>query len=163
MDAEGNGNPLKYPCLGNPMDRGAWRATIHGVTRESDTIWQLNINSILMYNKNKMSAQKRNGISTLTEMVYAHPSQSISKTLIKDKVEKNTNFSSAGISKKACEPVKIRSQRINGQQMTKTQGRTQYHCLGVFGKNKKNLNLKQSWKCHFCKFQSIQTSHILCS
>ena len=29
----GNGNPLQYSCLGNPMDRGAWRATIHGVTR----------------------------------------------------------------------------------------------------------------------------------
>ena len=28
----GNGNPLQYPCLGNPMDRGAWRATVHGVT-----------------------------------------------------------------------------------------------------------------------------------
>ena len=33
---EGNGNPLQYSCLGNPMDRGAWQATIHGVT-ESDT------------------------------------------------------------------------------------------------------------------------------
>ena len=30
---EGNGNPLQYSLLGNPMDRGAWRATIHGVTR----------------------------------------------------------------------------------------------------------------------------------
>ena len=29
---EGNGNPLQYSCLGNPMDRGAWRATVHGVT-----------------------------------------------------------------------------------------------------------------------------------
>ena len=29
--AEGNGNPLHYFCLGNPMDRGAWRATVHGV------------------------------------------------------------------------------------------------------------------------------------
>ena len=26
----GNGNPLQYSCLGNPMDRGAWRATVHG-------------------------------------------------------------------------------------------------------------------------------------
>ena len=33
---EGNGNPLQYSCLRNPMDRGAWQATIHGVT-ESDT------------------------------------------------------------------------------------------------------------------------------
>ena len=31
---EGNGNPLKYSCLGNPMDRGAWRPMIvHGITR----------------------------------------------------------------------------------------------------------------------------------
>ena len=30
---EGNGNPLQYSCLENPMDRGAWQATIHGVTR----------------------------------------------------------------------------------------------------------------------------------
>ena len=29
----GHGNPLQYSCLGNPMDRGAWRATVHGVTR----------------------------------------------------------------------------------------------------------------------------------
>ena len=27
-----NGNPLQYSCLENPMDRGAWRATVHGVT-----------------------------------------------------------------------------------------------------------------------------------
>ena len=33
---EGNGNPRQYSCLGNPMDRGAWWATIHGVT-ELDT------------------------------------------------------------------------------------------------------------------------------
>ena len=34
---EGNGNPPQYSCLGNPMDRGAWQATVHGVTKESDT------------------------------------------------------------------------------------------------------------------------------
>ena len=28
---EGNGNPLQYSHLGNPMERGAWRATVHGV------------------------------------------------------------------------------------------------------------------------------------
>ena len=33
----GHGNPLQYSHLGNPMDRGAWRATVHGVTKESDT------------------------------------------------------------------------------------------------------------------------------
>ena len=30
---EGNGNPLQYSCLENPMDRGAWQATVHGITR----------------------------------------------------------------------------------------------------------------------------------
>ena len=30
---EGNGNPLQYSCLENPMDRGAWRVTVHGVTK----------------------------------------------------------------------------------------------------------------------------------
>ena len=29
----GNGNPLQYSCLGNPMDRGAWQATVHGVAK----------------------------------------------------------------------------------------------------------------------------------
>ena len=29
----GNGNPLQYSCWGNPMDRRAWQATIHGVTK----------------------------------------------------------------------------------------------------------------------------------
>ena len=30
---EGNGNPLQYSCLENPMDRGAWWATVHGVAK----------------------------------------------------------------------------------------------------------------------------------
>ena len=33
---EGNGNPLQDSYLGNPMDREAWRATVHGVEKESD-------------------------------------------------------------------------------------------------------------------------------
>ena len=33
---EGNGNPLQYSCLGNPMDRGAWRATVYGIVKQSD-------------------------------------------------------------------------------------------------------------------------------
>ena len=30
---EGNGNPLQYSCLGNPINRGAWRTVAHGVTK----------------------------------------------------------------------------------------------------------------------------------
>ena len=38
---EGDGNPLQYSCLENPMDRGAWQATVHRVTKELDTTEQL--------------------------------------------------------------------------------------------------------------------------
>ena len=33
---EGNGNPLQHACLGIPMDRGGWQATLHGPTKELD-------------------------------------------------------------------------------------------------------------------------------
>ena len=39
-----NGNPLQDSCLQNPMDRGAWRAIAHGVTKESDTTERLKNN-----------------------------------------------------------------------------------------------------------------------
>ena len=37
---EGNGKPLQYPCLENSMDRGAWQAAVHGVTKSND--WTIN-------------------------------------------------------------------------------------------------------------------------
>ena len=40
------GNPLQYPCLGNPRDRGAWWVRIHGVGKESDTTQWINNNTI---------------------------------------------------------------------------------------------------------------------
>ena len=33
IPGEGNGNPVQYSCLENAIDRGAWRATVHGVTK----------------------------------------------------------------------------------------------------------------------------------
>ena len=47
---EGNGSPLQCSCLGNPMDRGVCWATVHGVTKESDTTKWLN-NNIKMTEK----------------------------------------------------------------------------------------------------------------
>ena len=41
----GNGNPLQYSCLGNLMNRVAWRATVHGVSKQSNMTKQLNNNS----------------------------------------------------------------------------------------------------------------------
>ena len=43
---KGNGNPLQYSCLENPVDRGAWRATVHGFA-ESGMIEQLHFHDIL--------------------------------------------------------------------------------------------------------------------
>ena len=40
---DGNDNPLQHSCLVNPMDRGDWWATVHGVTKESDTTKQLTL------------------------------------------------------------------------------------------------------------------------
>ena len=39
---EGNGNPLQYSCLGNPMDRGAWWAIVHGAAKSWTQLSTLN-------------------------------------------------------------------------------------------------------------------------
>ena len=39
---EGNGNPLQYSCLENPMEREAWQATVHGVTKNQTQLTQFN-------------------------------------------------------------------------------------------------------------------------
>ena len=43
----GHGNPLQYSCLENPMDRGAWRATIHGVTQSWTRLKRLSMHLAL--------------------------------------------------------------------------------------------------------------------
>ena len=47
---KGNGNPLQYSCC--PMDRVAWKTTVHGVSKKSDTIYQLKNNSSLRRQSN---------------------------------------------------------------------------------------------------------------
>ena len=36
---EGNGNPLQYSCLGNPMEREAWQAIVHSRSQKLDLTW----------------------------------------------------------------------------------------------------------------------------
>ena len=43
----GNSNPFQYSCLGNPLDRGAWRATVHGGGKESDRTEQVTLTWIM--------------------------------------------------------------------------------------------------------------------
>ena len=44
---EGNSHPLRYSCLEDPMDRGTWRATVHGLTQHRTRLEQLNKNNQL--------------------------------------------------------------------------------------------------------------------
>ena len=57
---EGNGNPLQYSCLENSMDRGAWWATVHGVTEQSDTIDRLSNNKKTMYIRESLESTGKN-------------------------------------------------------------------------------------------------------
>ena len=50
----GNGNPFQYSCLGNPIDRGAWQATVHGVTKSQT---QLNENACTGTHSPSLSTQ----------------------------------------------------------------------------------------------------------
>ena len=51
----GHGNPVRYPCLENPMDRGAWRATVHGVLKSQTRHNRLNSNTMWMFGRQKAS------------------------------------------------------------------------------------------------------------
>ena len=50
---EGNGNPLQYSCLENPMDRGAWQAAVNGVTQSRTRLKRLSSSSNSAYKLNK--------------------------------------------------------------------------------------------------------------
>ena len=41
----GHGNPLQNSCLENPMDRGAWRGTVHGIAKSQTQLKQLSMHS----------------------------------------------------------------------------------------------------------------------
>ena len=53
---EENGNPHQYSCLENPMDRGAWQATVHGVTKSQTRLSNYTTTTIINFNicENKM-------------------------------------------------------------------------------------------------------------
>ena len=64
----GNGNPLPYSCLENPMDRGSWQATVHGVTKRVGHDWTTTVGlksfawlfqTMLMFGRNKCSIVKQ--------------------------------------------------------------------------------------------------------
>ena len=52
---EGNGTPLQYSCLENPMDGGAWWAAVHGVTRSWTQLKRLSTSKVLFLKNPKLS------------------------------------------------------------------------------------------------------------
>ena len=60
---DGSGNPLQYSCLGNPMDRGAWRATVHGVAQvRHDLVTQPSSSSFIEHLQNSLEYCHLRGI-----------------------------------------------------------------------------------------------------
>ena len=54
---EGNGNPLQYSCLENPMDREAWQTTVHRVAKELEMTERLNDNNTTPMGPLRQAAQ----------------------------------------------------------------------------------------------------------
>ena len=75
--AEGNSYPLQYSCLGNSMNRGAWKATVHGVTKSCDMTESLSLSQdSLPLNVNK--SRKNHFVSHLP----FHPKLHVFPTLL---------------------------------------------------------------------------------
>ena len=61
---EGNGNPLQYSCLENPMDRGAWWATVHGVTKSQTQLSDFHFTSLSKYPIEEQQQQQKHNYNT---------------------------------------------------------------------------------------------------
>ena len=46
---EGHGNPVQYSCVENPMDRGAWRSTVHGFAKSRTQLKRLGLYTHTLY------------------------------------------------------------------------------------------------------------------
>ena len=89
---EGNGNPLQYYCLENPMDRGAWQATVYGVAKSQTRVSNFTFTfykEVLFMKKNlKAHIQKKlfsliRGIKFTIHMLFKLPRVSMAwKTVI---------------------------------------------------------------------------------
>ena len=76
----GNGNPLQYLCLNNPMDRGAWWATVHSIAEESDMTERLNKQCAhLCVNKNSHNC----ALAACTQLKEDEGHSKIEKDLVK--------------------------------------------------------------------------------
>ena len=93
---ERNGNPLQDSCLGNPTDREAWWATVHGIAKESDMTQELNNNN----SNNKSTRASRHGPvmgAEVSRKIFASLVEQIRSKMTISSVKKCSS-SSCGIS-----------------------------------------------------------------
>jgi len=73
--AGGHGNPLQYSCLENPIDRGAWQATVHGVAQSWTRLKQLSTHTcrttILPSNSNPGYSKKMKTLRKISALPYS--------------------------------------------------------------------------------------------
>ena len=74
---EGNGNPRWYFCLGNPRNRRGWWCTVHGVTKELDTIYGLKLSHVVCYDYFFFSVKLFALLGRLTFFVFTNNSFSL--------------------------------------------------------------------------------------
>ena len=84
--AGGHSNSLQYSCLGNPMDRGAWRATVHSVTQSQIRVKRL---SMLMHTHTHTHTHTRSQMWSLPPHSFQAGGESV--------IPSRLNFSRAGI------------------------------------------------------------------
>ena len=70
---EGNGNPLQYPCLENPMDRGAWWATVHRVAKSRTRLKRLSTHSCRVKTQKAGGRLKTRKTALTKTQPYWHP------------------------------------------------------------------------------------------
>ena len=95
---ERNGNPLQDSCLGNPMDREAWWATVHGIAKESAMTQELNNNN--SNSNNKSTRASRHGPvmgAEVSRKIFASLVEQIRSKMAISSVKKCSS-SSCGIS-----------------------------------------------------------------
>ena len=70
---EGNGNPLQYSCLENPMDRGAWQAIVHGVTKGWTQLCSYHFTSLyFIYNYKRLKKVNKCHQVFMTQLPYCN-------------------------------------------------------------------------------------------
>ena len=67
---EGNGNPPQYSCLENPMDTGAWRASVHRVTKSQTRLKRLNMHARVIIKFMRRNRRVRGAVGAISQLQW---------------------------------------------------------------------------------------------